>query len=163
MILNIAAINAYNIFMGNSQTAVRRWEFPRELWLKLVEDHIYYSKTNSYFRKITISQHLMNDLENVIMKIPFKDAHCATNQNIVIHHFPRNMMCSFTFIVLLIIRWMDVQTMRNDKCEWTHLKRGVYPCFSTIIESIDIRFLLYFHQLLHYDILWSVEEQFSLS
>ncbi|CAI9726105.1 Hypothetical predicted protein [Octopus vulgaris] len=50
-ILNVAGINAYNIFMANSQTAIRRQKFWRELGFKLVEDHIHQHKTNLYLRK----------------------------------------------------------------------------------------------------------------
>ncbi|XP_066970873.1 piggyBac transposable element-derived protein 4-like isoform X3 [Macrobrachium rosenbergii] len=50
-ILNVAGINAYNIFMANSQTAIRRRKFLKELGLKLVEDHIQHRKTNPHLRK----------------------------------------------------------------------------------------------------------------
>ncbi|XP_066953379.1 uncharacterized protein [Macrobrachium rosenbergii] len=47
----VSRINAYNIFMANSQTAIRCRKFLKELGLKLVEDHIQHRKTNPHLRK----------------------------------------------------------------------------------------------------------------
>ena len=74
--------------MANSQTPIGRRKALKKLGIKLVEGHIHHRKTNPYLRKdlkrkIHISRHLRNYLQNVIVKTPFKDAHFAQSQKIV--------------------------------------------------------------------------------
>ena len=78
---NVVGINAYNMFMANSQTAIRRQVF-KGIRTQVVENHIHHCKTNSYLkenlkRKIQHFSVFKNYLQNVTMKTPFKDAYCA--------------------------------------------------------------------------------------